>query len=160
MPHMRATQPCGRVAFLMPGVRARAVTTKPDVAALREGTLGAKLKRRRRERGLRQIDVAREMGVNQHSVIDWEKGKEPMVAQYPAIIAYLGYEPWSEPQSLGENLTAERRRRGLSIRQAAELLKIDEGTFGAWERGSRRPVRQSSEVIVSFLAASERPTLA
>ena len=54
---------------------------------------------------------------------------------YPALIGFLGCEPWPEPQTLGQRLQAERRRRGLTIDRAAALLGVDEGTLGRWETG-------------------------
>lgn len=145
-----AMNPCGRVAFLLPGVRARSNARKPEAEALEGDTLGGKLKRRRVQLGLRQIDAARRMGVSQRCVINWELGlKAPMVAQYPAIIAFLGYEPWPEPQTLAEKLRAERRRRGLRICRAAKLAGVDEGTFGGWEeRGAVGRMRSKAEAFL------------
>ncbi len=54
---------------------------------------------------------------------------------YPTIIGFLGYEPWSSPQTLAEALIAERRRRGLSIEAAATLSGVDQGTWRMWEHG-------------------------
>ncbi len=146
-----AMNPCSRVAHLMPGVRAWISTQKPEVAALSADTLGAKLKRRRLEKGQRQIDAAREMGVSHHTVIDWEKAeKAPAVGQYPAIIAYLGFEPWPRPMTLPEKLLAERRRRGWSVKRSAAILGVDEGTFTRWERDTR-PARIHRAIVASFV---------
>jgi hypothetical protein len=49
---------------------------------------------------------------------------------YPAIIAFLGYEPWSEPKTVPEALLAERRRRGLSIKRAAQAIRHRRGNLG------------------------------
>lgn len=141
---------CARVANLMPGIRTRVSTKKPGATALSVDTLGAKLKRRRLEKGQRQIDAAREMGVDQHSVINWEKGlKEPMAAQYPTIISFLGYEPWPEPSTLPEKLVAARLRCGWSIKRTAATLGIDEGTLGRWERGAM-PAPHHRSVATAF----------
>jgi len=141
---------CARVANLMPGVRTRVSTRKPEATALAAGTLGAKLKRRRLEKGQRQIDVAHEMGVDQHSVINWEKGlKEPTAAQYPTIISFLGYEPWPAPTTFPEKLMAARLRRGWSIKRTAATLGVDEATFGRWERG-RAPAPQHAATADEF----------
>lgn len=145
---------CGRVAMFLPGVPARIRAPKPSMIALMRETLGAKLKRRRLELGLRQRDAAKRMGVCLESVLGWEKGKKtPMASQYPTILSFLGYEPWPLPRTLGEKLLAERRRRGLSAKRAAKSLNVDEGTFAGWERGSRKPTRQSLRICRRFLAS-------
>jgi len=147
-----AMNPCDRVAFLMEGVRVTLKAEKPEMIPLRADTLGAKLKRHRLERGLRQIDVARELGVNHHSVIDWENGKEPTDRQFPAIIRFLGYEPWSEPLSLSQRLRAHRRRLGLSIKKAAASINVDEGTFARWEADHSEPLGRHLPHVDEFLA--------
>ena len=136
----------------MPGVRARLRTIKPEVAALRRDTLGTKLKRRRLEQGLRQKDVAPRLSITHKTLVNWERDHTtPDVAYYPAIITFLGVEPWPEPKALAEKLRAERHRRGWSIAQSAAHLGVDEGTFGGWERGKRRPTRSSRSICYRFL---------
>jgi DNA-binding XRE family transcriptional regulator len=79
-----------------------------------------------------------------------------MVAQYPAIISflgYLGYESWIMPQTLGEKLLTARRRRGLSAKRAAKLLGVDEEKFASWEREKRKPLRESQLICDRFLSA-------
>jgi len=146
-----AMNPCDRVAFLMEGVAVSLKAEKPEAKALQADTLGAKLKRRRLELGLRQIDTARAMGVNQHSIMDWENGKEPTDRQYPVIIRFLGQEPWPKPKSLGERLQAQRRRLGLSVKRAATLINVDEGTFGRWEANESTSIASHRARIETFL---------
>jgi magnesium chelatase family protein len=147
-----AMNPCDRVAFLLPAVPVRLRAIKPEVAALRRDTLGTKLKRRRLEEGLRQKDVAPRLGITHNTLVNWERDQTaPDVAHYPAIITFLGFEPWPEPKVLAEKLRAERHRRGLSIAQSAARLGVDEGTFRGWERGKRRPTRSSRSICDRFL---------
>ncbi len=83
---------------------------------------------------MKQCEAARAMGICESSVVGWEtEAKHPTERQYPAILAFLGYEPWPEPQSLSERLIAERRRRGLAAKAAAKLIGVDEGTYGRWK---------------------------
>ncbi|HZL00859.1 MAG TPA: helix-turn-helix domain-containing protein [Caulobacteraceae bacterium] len=126
---LASADPHDRVAFLSPGVLAVLRAAKPEVLRYSGDSLGAQLRRRRRELGIRQCDAARTMGADPKSVWWWERdGRPPLVHMYPAIIAFLGYEPWPEPETLGEALRAERRRRGLAVKQAAPLVGVDEGT--------------------------------
>jgi len=82
------------------------------------------------------------LGVDPKTLMWWERDeKMPTVRTYPALITFLGYEPWSAPQTLAEALVAERRRRGLSIERASESVGVDPGTWLRWERGEWKPTR-------------------
>ena len=136
-----AMNPCDRVAFLLPGVRASLRAGKPDRLRDSGDDLPAQLRRRRRDLGLLQKEVAERLGVGIGTLIKWEKGRcLPPPAFYPAIIRFLGREPWPAPATAAEEVRAERLRRGLSIKQAAHAARVDEATFANWERrggGSR-----------------------
>jgi transcriptional regulator with XRE-family HTH domain len=103
--------------------------------------LGDRLKKRRLDLGLRQQDVAGQLGVNRRTYENWEAGKhEPEVRYWPGVVSVLGYDPSPEVTclSLGERIKAARRRDGLSQRQLAERLKLDPTTVQAWESGQVR----------------------
>jgi transcriptional regulator with XRE-family HTH domain len=51
----------------------------------------------------------------------------------PAIIQFLGYDPFSEPRSLSERMRTKRRIMGWTIKEAARRLGVDSGTWGEWE---------------------------
>ena len=153
-----AMNPCGREPFALPGVKARLRATKPEVAALQADTLAARLKRRRKESGLRQVDAAELLGVIEATVVHWEAGIQPEPRYYPAIIRFLGYEPWPEPASLPGTLRAARLRQGLSIAAAASAIQADEGTWGKWERGTAQPSRGHQMRIAAFVDLSVRQT--
>ena len=122
---------------------------KPELIEETNGSLGGRLRRRRRELGLRRSDAARLLGIDPKSLFWWERdAREPEARRYPAIIAYLGEEPWLDPSGLGDRLLAERRRRGLSIKEAAHLLGVDEVTFWWWESGRRRPRHPRTKNLV------------
>lgn len=147
--------PHDRVAFLSSGVSASLKGLKPELAANSGCSLAAQLRRARRAYSDRQIDAASAMGVSVETLGNWENGRtEPEVQMYPAIIRYLGSEPWKEPSTLAEALIAERRRRGLSVARAAVVLGVDEETLGRWESGTWKPQPQSRRRIRSFLAAT------
>jgi len=123
------------------------------LAAFRGDSLGAQLQRRRRELGHRRVDAAQLIGANCTSLKWWERNeREPLERFWPAIIAYLGHEPWEEPKTLGEQLRAERRRRGLAIFEAAAVMGVDETTFWWWECGRRSPrYPRTKELVATFL---------
>jgi transcriptional regulator with XRE-family HTH domain len=125
---------------------------KPELMADEGDTLAAHLRRVRKERGLKQIEVAAFMDVSETSVLDWENGKQPHARMFPTIIGFLGYEPWPEARTLADMLLAERRRRGLSAKRAAKLLCVDEGTWGRWERDRQPSCPGHHATITTFLA--------
>lgn len=119
-----------------------------------DASLGQHLKVRRQILGHRQIDAAAVVGVDPKTWMWWERNEHrPYVHQYPAIIRYLGYEPWAEPLTLGSSLLAQRRRQGLSLKRAAEIIGVDEGTFGRWESGEWEPQPRSLAMIGRFLGS-------
>ncbi|TXI11718.1 MAG: transcriptional regulator [Rhizobium sp.] len=112
------------------------------------------LRRRRHELGLRRVDVAAMLGTSWKSLMWWEQdAREPLPRFYPAIIRFLGREPWPHPATLSERLLAERRRRGLTIQEAAEAVGVDEGTYGRWERGEWEPTQRTRSALNRFLEA-------
>jgi DNA-binding transcriptional regulator YiaG len=105
---------------------------------------------RRRELGHRRVDAARIIGTSWKSLMWWERNeREPLDRSWPAIIAYLDREPWHEPRTLGEQLLAERRRRGLAICEAATAMCVDETTFWWWESGRRTPRYPRTKALVA-----------
>lgn len=69
----------------------------------------------------------------------------------PAIIRFLGCDPFPEPKSLPERLLAKRRAMGWLIKEAARELGVDEGTWGAWECGQIMLYRRHRELIAGVL---------
>jgi len=120
-----------------------------------DGTLGAKIEIRRRELGLTRVEAVRELGCDAKTLMWWERNElPPYVCAYPAIIAFIGREPWDEPTTLADALLAFRRRRGLEIRKAAALIGVDEGTWGRWERREWKPMQRSSRMLDQVLGVS------
>lgn len=85
----------------------------------------------------------------------WERDEKlPIVSAYPAIIDFLGYEPWPEPTCLAEALLAERRRRGLNRVAAAAVAGVEESSWWRWETGEWRPMSRVATALSSFLGYS------
>jgi transcriptional regulator with XRE-family HTH domain len=128
---------------------------KPEAACDEGESLGARLRRRRRVLGLRLIDAASLLAVDAKTLMFWERDERPpVVSAYPAIIRYLRAEPWSEPETLGDALLAERRRRGGEIRKAAALAGVDEGTWRRWEHGEWKPTRLTLPALDQLLGVA------
>lgn len=121
-------------------------------------TLGGKLHARRLELGLTQTEASKRIGVCPKSLVHWETNtKVPADRLYPAMIAFLGYEPWPFPRSLSERLVAERRRRGLSRDRAAAIVGVDEEVLRRWETGEWAPSCRTAVRLRNFLAGWVSP---
>jgi hypothetical protein len=97
------------------------------------------------------------MGLDYWSYRKWEADqREPADRFYPAIIGFLGYEPWKRATDLSAALIAERRRRGLSAERASGLAGVDPGTWLRWEKRELKPTGPSRAAIDHFLGFSAR----
>lgn len=86
--------------------------------------------------GLTQVSVARQLGVDQWSLVNWEKDRTyPTVRSLPAVWNFLGR--CLEPDGEGAGDRLRSLRRGLSFSQEAFAAKIgvDPSTVWRWERG-------------------------
>jgi DNA-binding XRE family transcriptional regulator len=94
--------------------------------------------------------------------MDWESDKHVPEARYFAtLIRVLGGEPWPPPSTLAERLIAERRRRGLTQKEAAAVMHVNGASLWSWECGRRTPrFNDAKAKIEAFLAGRPRPTLA
>ena len=142
----------GRVAFPLPRVALKIQWVRPKDYAECPQKLGEHVRKRRIEHGLIQKEVAKQLGVNTWTYILWEQDRStPTIRYYPAIFAFLGYDPFPAPTTLSEQIATKRRSLGLSFREVADLLGVDEGTVSRWESGEWKP-RMSQQAVQSFLA--------
>jgi DNA-binding XRE family transcriptional regulator len=89
--------------------------------------------------------------VNKTSIFNCEANtSKPEIRYVPAIIAFLGYNPWPEGRNLSERLVRQRTSLGLSQAETARGLAVDPGTLARWERGEREPTGK-------FIRALRRP---
>jgi magnesium chelatase family protein len=146
-----AMNPCRRVAFPLPHVPVILRYRRPKPYAEAPKSLGQHLLRRRLTLGLTQPQAALQLGTTPDTVLLWEKGRaSPIVRYFPAIFHFLGYDPFPRPQTFPENIGSKRRSLGLTTREAAALVGVDETTFRNWEHGSWVP-RQSRSNAQRFL---------
>lgn len=137
----------------MPFVQVHRIAPKPLPYPANPVSLADYLKKRRFELGLRQRDVAERLGVENSTLLSWEKGhKRPMDMYLPRIIAFLGYDPQPAPASLGDQIRAKRKALGLSGKAAARRLGVDEGTLSRWERGIWKPKGRRRKLVEKLLS--------
>jgi len=152
-----ATKLHGRVVFL-PWVPISLKALKPKETEFEPQTLGEHIKRTRMLRGLSQPKTAALIGVDASTILNWEKNRtEPPVTSFPAILLFLGYDPFPEGTTLNERMISLRRAKGWTIKEAAHRFGVDEGTWGGWERMGKVLRKRYSEQLEAFLGnATER----
>jgi transcriptional regulator with XRE-family HTH domain len=114
----------------------RLKASKPRETDFEPQTLGEHLRKRRLLLQINQKEAASRLGVTPCTVRHWETRRtHPAIEHIPAVIGFLGYDPFSAPTSIAERLLAKRRAMGWSIREAAAHLGVDPTTWGDWEHG-------------------------
>ena len=104
--------------------------------------------------GLLQKEVAERLNVSVSTVFNWERNRAtPALWQNPKIIRFLGYSPYTTPQSFSGRLKAHRRATGLSQKKLAKTLRVDPSTLARWERGERHPRKHYLRRIEALLAS-------
>jgi transcriptional regulator with XRE-family HTH domain len=118
--------------------------------------LGEHLKKRRRELGLLQREAAVRLRVATETVVNWEKGRtEPVAAQFKPVVAFLGYDPTPEPETLAERVEAKQRSLGASLAQIARHLGWDPGTLRRYLDGTWRISLDRRDMLEAFLNAED-----
>ena len=104
-----------------------------------------------------QKDVAKQLGTDQWTLINWEKNRtEPSLAALPAIYAFIGYDPTPEPQTIAERIKARRRALGWSMEKTAEALRVDPTAVGKWEAGGTILYREHRKRVADFISMDEK----
>ena len=125
---------------------------KPKEITIYAGTVGGLLRKRRHELGLTLNQAAAQMDINPWTWGKWERlGSIPICSFYPKIIAFLGYEPWTAPRVFKDHIKAWRLRLGLSSREAAQFIGVDQGTYLRIEHGERRKTSRCLALVHMML---------
>lgn len=149
----RFSQPEEPAALVLP--RSHRVINKNRVPEKLE-TIGDHLLRRRLTLKLIQRQVAKQIGVNVGSIVNWENGpKKPSVKHMPAIIRFLGYNPLPPPQGWADRLVRARVSVGLTQKEAANRIGVEQCTLARWERGEREPAGAFEAQAHRFLTIAE-----
>jgi transcriptional regulator with XRE-family HTH domain len=101
---------------------------------------------------LLQKDVAKQLGVCQPCVYNWESNRsQPDIRYIPAVVRFLGYDPLPDVETLGAQLVLRRTALGSSQKEAAKRIGVDPGTLARWERGEREPAGRFLDIVKRFL---------
>lgn len=118
-------------------------------------TLGDHLRKRRLDLNLTQKQIADNIGVDEATIWNWERNKtEPLTRQIPAIVSFLGYDPFNASSpSLADTLLHYRRSHGLSQRKLARLISIDPVTLSRLESGNAKCFDSIIKKVAAFIKA-------
>jgi site-specific DNA recombinase len=149
----RFSQPNEPAALVLP--RSHRLGTRSRIPEKLE-TIGDHLLRRRLTLKLLQRQVAKQLGVNVASIVNWENNlSKPKVHYMPAIIRFLGYNPLPPSKGWAERLVQARTARGLTQKEAAARIGVDQCTLARWERVEREPTGAFAARALRFLSAKE-----
>ena len=115
-------------------------------------TIGDHIRKRRLDLGLFQLQVAAQIGVDNASILNWEKScMKPEIRHLPAIISFLGYNPLPKPKGFSAQLVWTRSIRGMDRVSSARFLGVDPSTLARWETGRRKPFGRHLDAIKMLL---------
>jgi transcriptional regulator with XRE-family HTH domain len=104
-------------------------------------TIGEHLRKRQRELGLNQVEIAKVLKVKEESITNWMHGHTfPQIQYYPRIIEFLGYNPFAvDTESIGGQIKKYRTENGLSHKRLAIMTGFDPATLASWEENLTVP---------------------
>lgn len=119
-------------------------------------TLGEHIRKARMNRRELQKDVAEQIGVSTDTICYWENGRaEPEIRYHPAIINYLGYNPFPEPEDTIKRLEWFKMTNGLSFDGLAAKIGIHAQQLQAWISGSKAPIAKNIDKLNTILSQVE-----
>ena len=117
-------------------------------------TIGDHIRKRRLDLKLTQTQVANSIGVNEMTLVNWELNQcEPLIRRIPKIIDFLEYVPEDlfPSNTLGQNIKRFRLLHGMTRKQFARQLRVDETTLGRLEGDREKLYQRTFERIIDFL---------
>lgn len=119
-------------------------------------TLGAHLRRRRIGLRMTQVQAAREFGVCDLPYIKWEADRtRPGIANWPAIVRFLGFDPIPAPTDFSEATGALMRDLGADRRRLAVMLDVDVKSVFNWERSTSIPCQRMRSRLAALATDDE-----
>lgn len=79
---------------------------------------------------------------------------KPSLVQIPKIIEFLGRNPFEKQiETLGDQIREYRRIHGLTQKQLAAQLGVDQTTLVGWERKEHQPTRRLLNMLISLVTS-------
>ncbi|MGA1868534.1 MAG: helix-turn-helix transcriptional regulator [bacterium] len=114
-------------------------------------TIGDHIRKKRIELRLTQKELAQKIGTSEVTIYNWENNYAKLsIKWWPKIIDFLGYAPYSPPQSLGDRLAAYRRFQGLTQKEVARKMGVNKTTIRDWENREHIPKEKFFKIIQRF----------
>lgn len=115
-------------------------------------TLGDFILKTRLDLDLTQHKVAQLLKTDIATIRNWENNRTQISLPFrPRVIEFIGYCPYDASLSWGLKLKERRENFGLSIKELAQILKVDPCTIAYWEREEHQPTKASLQIIEWFL---------
>ncbi|MDR3405038.1 MAG: helix-turn-helix transcriptional regulator [Chthoniobacter sp.] len=116
--------------------------------------VGETIRKRRLDLGLRQIDVARIIGCDEMTIVNWEKGhRTPRVNHMAEVVEFLGFDPFQNGNTMAHRLVNHRKALGITQKEFARQIGVNPSTLARWERGERMPVGQFASKIENLVGS-------
>lgn len=94
------------------------------------------------------------MNVDEMSVVGWELNQcKPLVSHIPVIIDFLGYVPEDifPGNTLSQKIKRYRLLHGMTVKQLARQLRVDEETLRSLEADNGRHFPETLKKLKGFL---------
>jgi len=153
------------------------VWTRSFPIAKEPTTLGEHLKKKRFLAGIRQSEAALKLGVSNRTLSLWETDRVyPAWAFQPRLIAYLGYDPFTNPAlgkpkgnetsciailssaapvTTGQKIKQRRFELKKTRKQLASELGVSVKTLWGWETDRWEPTAKGQKQIEAFLERAD-----
>ena len=113
-------------------------------------TLGEHLRNRRLAMGMRQEDVARQLGTLREVYERWERDeRQPVISEWPGILSFLSYYPFGQ-ESTADLVMKARRCQGMDQKELAQVVGVTHQQLRRWEHGDGIPISGKLEVLHSL----------
>jgi len=120
--------------------------------------IGHHILKRRLDLGIQQKEAATRLGTNPWTLRNWETGRRQIAVRfYPAIIAFLGFNPLPRPTTQAGQVAYSRLTRGWSRKRLATIAGVDEATVRRIEADVQHVAGRPLRLVLRFLEMDQLP---
>jgi DNA-binding transcriptional regulator YiaG len=119
-------------------------------------SVGDHLRQARLVRNIQIKDVITTLGISRETLRGWEGNQfEPHVSHYPAIVQFLGYNPFLfDTSTLSGKIKTYRYTYGLTQAQFGALLGTNSSVVWQWETALRPPIQKTVQRIMAVIGTA------